>query len=365
MLLNCDVGDDSLRVPWTVRRSNQPSWRSVLGVHWKDWCWSWNSNTLATWCEQLIYFKRPWCWERLRAGGEGDERGWDGWIASPTQWTWVWVGSGSWWWAGRPGVLWSMELQRVGQGLSDRTELNWTPNSKLSFPSCSQRWGYPLPGATFANHSNCGGLKQQKFILQSYRLKAWNQGASQSCEEKSVPCLFQHLADASRLWCFLPCEHITAVSVFTVKPPPPLCLCLSPAPAHPFKNACDGTLGPLGEYRLISSSQDPYQRTHQQTRSHLQSLSNCHIHRFWGLAHGCIFGSHHHSEHFPSFCCGSSLSLSIFSYTPCLQLSPMCDYLPSDSYFALSPKFQAHLSHRSWVCSWEIQQVRPQITGSI
>ena len=71
--------------------------RSVLSVNWKDWCWSWNSNSLATWCEELTYLKRPWCWERLRSGGEGDDRGWDGWMASPTQWTWVWVDSGSWW----------------------------------------------------------------------------------------------------------------------------------------------------------------------------------------------------------------------------------------------------------------------------
>ena len=55
----------------------------------KDWCWNWNSNTLATWCEELTHLKRPWCWERMRAGGEGDNRGWDGWMASPTQWTWI------------------------------------------------------------------------------------------------------------------------------------------------------------------------------------------------------------------------------------------------------------------------------------
>ena len=56
-----------------------PSWRkSVLNIHWKDWCWSWNSNTLATWCEELTHSKRPWCWERLKAGREGDDRGWDG-----------------------------------------------------------------------------------------------------------------------------------------------------------------------------------------------------------------------------------------------------------------------------------------------
>ena len=114
-----------LRVPWTARRSNQSILRSVLGVLWKDWCWSWNSNTLATCCEELTHWKRPWCWEGLGAGGEGADRGWDGWMASLTQWTWVWVNSRSWWWTGRPGVLWFMRLQSRTQ-LSEWTELNWT-----------------------------------------------------------------------------------------------------------------------------------------------------------------------------------------------------------------------------------------------
>ena len=101
-----------------VHPKGDQSW----GVHWKDWCWSWNSNTLATWCKELTHLKRPWCWERLRAGGEGDDRGWDGWMASPTRWTWVWVDSGSWWWTGRPGVLWSWGCKE-----SDMTEwLKWT-----------------------------------------------------------------------------------------------------------------------------------------------------------------------------------------------------------------------------------------------
>ena len=86
-------------------------------------CWSWNSNTLATWCEELTHWKRPWCWEILKAGGEGDNREWDGWMASPTQWTWVWASSGSWWWTGKPGVLQSMGLQRLGHEWM--TELNW------------------------------------------------------------------------------------------------------------------------------------------------------------------------------------------------------------------------------------------------
>ena len=79
---------------------------------------------MATWCKELTHLKRPWCWERLRAGREGDDRGWDSWMASPTQWTWVWVDSGSWWWTERPGVLWFMGSQRVGHDWA--TELNWT-----------------------------------------------------------------------------------------------------------------------------------------------------------------------------------------------------------------------------------------------
>ena len=89
-----------------------------------NWCWSWNSNTLATWCKKLTHWKRPWAWERLKAGGEGDERGWDGWLASLTQWTWVWVNYGSWQWTGKTGVLQSMGSQRVGHNWA--TELNWT-----------------------------------------------------------------------------------------------------------------------------------------------------------------------------------------------------------------------------------------------
>ena len=81
-------------------------------------------NTMATWCEELTHWKRPWCWERLKAGGEGDNRGWDGWMASLTQWTWVWASSGSWWWTGRPGMLQSMGSPRVGHNWA--TELNWT-----------------------------------------------------------------------------------------------------------------------------------------------------------------------------------------------------------------------------------------------
>ena len=108
--LNCVLSSPfGCREIQSVHSKGDQSW----GVHWKDWCWSWNSNTLATWCEELTHWKRAWCWERLTAGGEGDDRGWVDWMASLTQQTWVWVDSGSWWWTGRPGVLQSMGLQRV------------------------------------------------------------------------------------------------------------------------------------------------------------------------------------------------------------------------------------------------------------
>ena len=113
-----------LRVPWTVRRSNQSILKEISPEYWNNWCWSWNSNILAIWCKELTYLKRPWCWERLKAGGEGDDRGWDGWMASLNQWTGVWVNSASWWWTGRPGVLQFMGSQRVGHDWV--TELNWT-----------------------------------------------------------------------------------------------------------------------------------------------------------------------------------------------------------------------------------------------
>ena len=113
MLLNCGAGEDSWGSIGLQGDPTSPSYRrSVLNVHWKDWCWRWNSNSLATWCKKLTHLKRPWCWERLRAG-EGDNRGWDGWMASPTQWTWVWANSRSWWRTGRPGVLQSMGLRTV------------------------------------------------------------------------------------------------------------------------------------------------------------------------------------------------------------------------------------------------------------
>ena len=114
-----------LRVPWTSRRSNQyilkeispeyslEKWSWFITIHW--W-WSWNSNTLVNWCEELTH------WERfLKTGKEEDDRGWDGLMASLTQWTWVWGNSRSWWWTRRPGVLWSIGSRRVRHNW-----MNWT-----------------------------------------------------------------------------------------------------------------------------------------------------------------------------------------------------------------------------------------------
>ena len=95
-----------LRVPWTERRSNQ----SILKEISPEYSLERRMLKLkllyfGIWCEELTHLKSTWCWERLKVGGEGDDRGWDGWMASPTRWTWVWVNSESWWWTGRPGML--------------------------------------------------------------------------------------------------------------------------------------------------------------------------------------------------------------------------------------------------------------------
>ena len=111
-----------LRVPWTARRSNQSILKEISpGCSLEGRCWSWNSNTLATSCEELTRWKRPWCWEGLGAGGEGDDRGWDG-CPSPTRWTGVWVNSrvGD----GQGGLAC---YSPWGHKESDTTEwLNWT-----------------------------------------------------------------------------------------------------------------------------------------------------------------------------------------------------------------------------------------------
>ena len=124
MRLNCGVGEDSWESLGLQGDPTSPFWRrSTLGFLWREWCWSWSSSTLATSCEELTHWKRLWCWERLGAGGEGDDRGWDGWMASLTQWTeseWTpRVGDGQ----GGPACCdsWGRRVRHDWE-----TELNWT-----------------------------------------------------------------------------------------------------------------------------------------------------------------------------------------------------------------------------------------------
>ena len=197
MLLNCEVGED-LRVPWIARRSNQSILKEiVLNVYWMDSCWSWNSNTLVTWCEELTHLKRPWCWGKLKAGGEGDNREWDGWMASLTQWTWVCVGSGSWWWTGKPGMLQSMGLQSQTL-LSDWSELNWSlrmeqrkyNEAKVIFSTNDA--GAAWHSHTYTKESTCKrNLTTSQQLTQNRSFSWWP-------------------------WCFLACSFITPVSASVI-----------------------------------------------------------------------------------------------------------------------------------------------------
>ena len=125
MLLNCRVGEHSWESPLDceeiqpVNPKGNQSW-IFIG---KNCCWSWNSNTLATWWKELAHLKRPWCWERLKAGREGDNRGWDGWMTSPTGRTWDWASSGNYWLTGKPGMPTVHGVPKSWTRLSDWTEL--------------------------------------------------------------------------------------------------------------------------------------------------------------------------------------------------------------------------------------------------
>ena len=179
MLLNCDVGEDSWESLGLQGETTSPSWRkSILNVHWKDWCWS--SSTSATWCEELTHWKRPWCCERLKAGGEGDDRR-DGWMASPTQWTWVWANSGRWWRTGKPGMLQSMGSQRVGhewaaekQQLKCNIQKELTASGKrppLSWSQC-RIWG---PWAQPSSRAQGPLWDGQEAVLRG-QAWSWDQG---------------------------------------------------------------------------------------------------------------------------------------------------------------------------------------------
>ena len=104
-----------LRVPWTARRSSQSILKQISpGCSLEGLMLKLKLQNFGYLMWRVDSLEKTWCWEGLGEGGEGDDRGWDGWMASPTQWTCVWVNSGSLWWPGRPGVLWFMGSQRVG-----------------------------------------------------------------------------------------------------------------------------------------------------------------------------------------------------------------------------------------------------------
>ena len=110
--------------PWTARRSSQSILKEVsAGCSLEGLMLKLKLQYPGHLMRRVDSLERLWCWEGLGAGGEGDDRGWEYWMASLTRWTWVWVNSGSWWWTGRPGVLQFMGSQRVRHDWA--TELNW------------------------------------------------------------------------------------------------------------------------------------------------------------------------------------------------------------------------------------------------
>ena len=138
MLLNCGVGEDSWEsLGWTARRSNHSILKGIKPEYSLERLMlKLKLQYLAIWCKELAHLQSPCCWEWLKAGGEGENTGWNGWMALETQWKWVWVNSGSLWWTGRPGVLKSMDLQRVGHDWT--TKLNSIEaHSQLSFITVS------------------------------------------------------------------------------------------------------------------------------------------------------------------------------------------------------------------------------------
>ena len=113
-----------MRVPWTARRSNQSILKEINSEYSLEGLML---KLKLQYFDHLMWktpWKRPWCWEWLKAGGERNDRGWDGWMVSPNRWTWIWTSSRSWWWTGKPGMLQSMGLQRVGHDWV--TEVNWS-----------------------------------------------------------------------------------------------------------------------------------------------------------------------------------------------------------------------------------------------
>ena len=154
-----------LRVPWTARRSNQSILKEISpGFSLEGLMLKLKLEYFGHPMWRPTHWKTPWCWEGLKAGGKGDDRGWDSCMASLTQWTWLWVNSGSWWWTGRPGLLQSMGLQRVGHDWATELTLRTVMWPHLVSVSSSGKWGQYLP---------CSFLQRLEIISIRVQHSAW------------------------------------------------------------------------------------------------------------------------------------------------------------------------------------------------
>ena len=159
-----------LRIPWTTRRSNQSILKEISPEYsLKGLMLKLKLQYLAIWWEELTHLKKCWCSERLTAGGEEDDKGWDGWMASLTQWTWVWVNYGSWWWTGWPGVLWFMGSQRVRHDWV--TELNWM-------------WLQRLQNLKWSNFT-CLPIKERRSMYNQEETREISMDLQKQCETVS------------------------------------------------------------------------------------------------------------------------------------------------------------------------------------
>ena len=227
-----------LTVPWTARRSNQSILKEISpGISLEGMMLKLKLQYLATSCEELTHWKRLWCCDGLGAGGEGDDRGWDGWMASRTRWTWVWVNSGRWWWTGRPGLLRFLGSQRVGHDWA--TELYWTtmkvePSWMVLMPWV--RWPFTSCLSTCGNTKSqqSGTLKAKECSHQNSTVLApwfWTSHSPKPWKKKmfllflslstyGIFCYMYGILKGLRLYCALMKRYCTLkVEILFISPP--------------------------------------------------------------------------------------------------------------------------------------------------